>query len=125
MKFKSLFLLVTSTITLACTAATVNKEKYFEKTENNKSGYTKDISKSDLGYWSIKDCKLLSDGVGEMVGITGYLLEESSQMRDSGNDEVSGVVSGAGSFEKAGSGLSCPSPAVKPVRLFSALKEPR
>jgi|TARA_A100001015_G_scaffold34045_1_gene37725 hypothetical protein len=89
MKFKSLFLLVTSTITLACTAATVNKEKYFEKTENNKSGYTKDISKSDLGYWSIKDCKLLSDGVGEMVGITGYLLEESSQMRDSGNDKGS------------------------------------
>ncbi len=89
MKFKSLFLLATSTITLACAAATVNKEKYVEKTENNKSGYTKDISKSDLGYWSIKDCKLLSDGVNEMVGITGYLLEESGQMRDSGNDKGS------------------------------------
>ena len=89
MKLKSLFLLVTSTITLACTAPTVSKEKYVEKAENSNSGYKKELSKSDLGYWSIKDCKSLSVGVGEMVGITGYLLEESSQMKDSGNDKGS------------------------------------
>ena len=89
MKLKSLFFLLTSTVTLACTAEAVNKEDHLEKEENSNSDYTKELSKFDLGYWSTKDCKSLSDGVGEMVGITEYLLEESGQMRDSGDEKGS------------------------------------
>ncbi|OUU35381.1 MAG: hypothetical protein CBC09_09010 [Cellvibrionales bacterium TMED49] len=89
MKIKTVFLILISTIGLACVSAAVDNDEHHEKTLNNNSDNSKNLSKSDLGYWSTKDCKLVSNGVGEMVAITGYLLEESGEMRDSGNEDGS------------------------------------
>ncbi|MBV32697.1 MAG: hypothetical protein CMK36_04590 [Porticoccaceae bacterium] len=89
MKIKTVLLMLISAISLACAAVSVDKEERHAKALDTNNDYLKKTSKSELGYWSMRDCKLLSDGVGEMVAITGYLLEESGEMRDSGKEERS------------------------------------
>lgn len=95
MKITTALLIFISTLVVACATETATEDEHHKKVANKKGDYSKAPSKFELGYWATKDCKSLSDGVGEIVAITGYFLDESDKMRNSGNEKGSDEMFGA------------------------------